>query len=176
VILAFAAASFLTQEQSSSRVFVSQGEGVCKQQHSMQTTTPCPSGLDQWDSIPYWEPSPNPTRLWLNLDASTESCLGLAFQGSLKYIAILFCTPLHLATTRVNWCMSLRNKYGTTGRYTPSGGMGCVPPFPTWLWSHMVLGQCELACEHGRLSVSIDSLIELSSDHDCFHRPWYRAT
>jgi hypothetical protein len=33
---------FLTQEQSSSsRICVSQGEGVCKQQHSMQITTPC---------------------------------------------------------------------------------------------------------------------------------------
>jgi hypothetical protein len=29
------------------------------------------SGMDQGNSLPYWEPPPNPTRLWLNLDAST---------------------------------------------------------------------------------------------------------
>jgi hypothetical protein len=29
------------------------------------------SGMDQGNSLPYWEPPPNPTRLWLILDAST---------------------------------------------------------------------------------------------------------
>jgi hypothetical protein len=29
------------------------------------------SGMDQGNSLPCWEPPPNPTRLWLNLDAST---------------------------------------------------------------------------------------------------------
>jgi hypothetical protein len=28
----------------------------------------------------------------------------------------------------------------------------CVALFPTWLWSHMLLGQCELACCNSRLS------------------------
>jgi hypothetical protein len=33
-------------------------------------------------------------------------------------------------------------------RYTPSERMavGCVALFPTWLLSHMIMGQCELAC------------------------------
>jgi hypothetical protein len=29
------------------------------------------SGMDQGKSLPYWELPPNPTRLWLNLNAST---------------------------------------------------------------------------------------------------------
>jgi hypothetical protein len=28
---------------------------------------------------------------------------------------------------------------------SPRRHMGCVALFPMWLWSHMVLGQCELA-------------------------------
>jgi hypothetical protein len=46
VLVGRGSGNFLTQEQSmssSSRICMSQGEGVCKQQHSMQITTPCPS-------------------------------------------------------------------------------------------------------------------------------------
>jgi hypothetical protein len=105
------------------------------------------SGLDEGDSILYWEPPQNPTRLWLNLFASTPIMFQFGFSGlHLVYSAsLLVCTELHLATTRVFWCSCLSNFYKNT-RYTPSGRMGCVALFPTWLWSQMVLGQCELAC------------------------------
>jgi hypothetical protein len=64
VLVGSGSGSFLTQEQnSSSRSCVSQGEGVCKQQHSMQITTPCPPLVGiRGNSLPYWEPPPNPTR------------------------------------------------------------------------------------------------------------------
>jgi hypothetical protein len=132
---------FLTQEQSSSsRICMSQGEGVCKQQHSMQITTPCPSLVEQH---PLLEPSPNPTRLWLNLNQCIISTCVLVWVSGLhlsKYIALLFCTPLHLATTRVYWCICLSITYES--RYTPSGRMaGCVALLrigrgsgATWYW------------------------------------------
>jgi hypothetical protein len=39
------------------------------------------SGMDQGNSLPYWEPTPNPSRLWLSLDPSTPLMFYFGFLG-----------------------------------------------------------------------------------------------
>jgi hypothetical protein len=59
------------QQQQQQNLRVSGRRGLqAAAQHADYHALPF-SGMDQGNSLPYWEPPPNPTRLWLNLDAST---------------------------------------------------------------------------------------------------------
>jgi hypothetical protein len=68
-------------------------------------------------------------------------CFNLRFQGNVLDVAVLFCMPLHPATTRAFWCMCLSTTYQP--RSIPKGAHGSCGSTPTWPWSCMVLVKLE---------------------------------